>query len=106
MNRITCLQYAGCDEYSSAELAKDRLSFRGGCGRQLGQSEMKERRHPDIDRRENPTRYDIKFPLVDENGEYVEEDRSMIADRRLNNIAVEELDCEDYTAAVINSEKD
>ena len=103
MNRITCLQYAGCDEYSSAELAKDRLSFRGGCGRQLGQSEMEERRYPDSDRRDNPNRNDTEFPLADENGEYVEEDRSTIADRRLNNIAVEEVDCDAYIAAVIKS---
>jgi len=40
------------------------------------------------------------------NGEYVEEDRSTIADRRLNNITVEELDCEDYIVAVIKTEKD
>ena len=67
---------------------------------------MEEKRHPDSDRRDNPTREDIDFPLVDENGEYIEEDRSTIADRRLNNIAVEELDCEDYIAAVMKTEKD
>ena len=67
---------------------------------------MEERRHPDSDRRDNPTRKDSEFPLVDENGEYVEEDRSTIADRRLNNITLEELICEDYIAAVIKTEKD
>jgi hypothetical protein len=67
---------------------------------------MEERRNPDSDRRDNLTRDDVEFPLVDESGEYVEEDRSTIADRRLNNIAVEELDCEDYIAAVIKAEKD
>ena len=67
---------------------------------------MEERRHPDSDRRDNPTRNDIEFPLVDESGEFVVEDRSTIADRRLNNITVEELDCEDYIAAVIKTDKD
>ena len=48
-------------------------------------------------------RDDVEFPLVDRNGKYVKEDRSTIADRRLNNIAVEEVDCDAYIAAVIKS---
>jgi hypothetical protein len=72
----------------------------------MGRYEMEEKRHPDSDRRDNPNRNDTEFPLADENGEYVEEDRSTIADRRLNNITVEDLDCEDYIAAVIKTEKD
>jgi hypothetical protein len=64
---------------------------------------MEERRRPDGDRREKPTRDDVEFPLVDRNGKYVKEDRSTIADRRLNNIAVEEVDCDAYIAAVIKS---
>lgn len=72
----------------------------------MGRYEMEEKRHPDSDRRDNPTRNDTEFPLADENGEYVEEDRSTIADRRLNNITVEDLDCEDYIVAVIKTEKD
>jgi hypothetical protein len=64
---------------------------------------MEERRRPDGDRREKPTRDGVEFPLVDRNGKYVKEDRSAIADRRLNNIAVEEVDCDAYIAAVIKS---
>jgi hypothetical protein len=67
---------------------------------------MEEKRNRDGDRRQRLNRYGAEFPLVDENGEYIEEDRSSIPDRRLNNISAEEVDCIAYITEIINREEE
>ena len=40
------------------------------------------------------------FPLLTSRGEVVESDRRVLADRRLDNISVEEISCEDFISEI------
>jgi hypothetical protein len=67
---------------------------------------MEDRRNPEGDRRATLSRNHVGFPLVDRNGEYVVEDRRTVADRRLNNISVEEVDCDMYITTILRGVED
>ena len=57
---------------------------------------MQERRK--IERRINQQA--CVFPLLTSRGEVVESDRRILADRRLDNISVEEISCEDFISEI------